>query len=452
MKKPTSVAFAVGCLAIFCSSAWSVPLLQPTDPILAIDTDPPTTMPRMSAYPGAEPPANALDGIAGTKYLNFGTLNTGFIVTPGSGPSVLQSLMFRTANDAIGRDPTSWRIWGTNDPITSIEHSTGDAENWSLIAEGPVALPGTLPDDGIDDFRLTDGPLLPFANSSSYSSYKLVFPTIKNFPAANSMQIADVFMFSDMAGTVPIPLTDFDPVIAVHVEPRGVEAPDSRSPANETVINAIDQMVTTKYLNFGRQNSGFIVTPAVGASVIDSFQITTANDAPGRDPATWELYGTNESIMSTDHSRGDGEAWTLIDSGSVELPAERDTLGPIVTVDNTTAYNSYRMLFPAVKDNTIPPAMASTDSMQLAEIQFFGNLAGGLPGDFNSDGKVDAADYVVWRKTNGTQPGYDMWRTNFGSPAGAGSSLGGSAVPEPGTLGLGLFTLLALGWLRRQMT
>ena len=25
-----------------------------------------------------------------------------------------------------------------------------------------------------------------------------------------------------------------------------------------------------------------------------------------------------------------------------------------------------------------------------------------LPGDFNSDGTVDAADYVVWRKTDGT--------------------------------------------------
>jgi len=421
-----------------------------TDPILAIDTDPPTSMPRMSAYPGGEAPANALDGIAGTKYLNFGTLNTGFIVTP-SGPSMVQSLQFRTANDAVGRDPTSWRIWGTNDPITSVEHSTGDAENWTLISEGPVALPGTLPDGGGDDFRNELGPLLPFANSNTYSSYRLVFPTIKNFPAANSMQIADVFMFEDMAGTDPIPLSDFDPVIAVHVEPRGVEEPDSSSPGNETVVNLIDGMVATKYLNFGRQNSGFIVTPAAGASVIDSFQMTTANDAPGRDPATWELYGTNEPIMSTNHSQGDGEAWTLIDSGSVELPAERDTLGPLVTVENTAAYNSYRMLFPAVKDNSDPPAMMSTDSMQLAEIQFFGNLAAGISGDFNSDGKVDAADYVAWRQT-GSPGGYEMWRTNFGRTSGSGSSVGGSAaVPEPGAVGLGLLALVSIAGLQRRL-
>ena len=33
-----------------------------------------------------------------------------------------------------------------------------------------------------------------------------------------------------------------------------------------------------------------------------------------------------------------------------------------------------------------------------------------LPGDFNDDGTVDAADYVVWRKTDGTQAGYNTWR------------------------------------------
>jgi hypothetical protein len=58
----------------------------------------------------------------------------------------------------------------------------------------------------------------------------------------------------------------------------------------------------------------------------------------------------------------------------------------------------------------------------------------GLPGDYNSDGSVDAADYVAWRKTgvNG-QLGYDTWRANFGklSPEG-----GSNLVPEPYGLGI----------------
>jgi hypothetical protein len=58
-----------------------------------------------------------------------------------------------------------------------------------------------------------------------------------------------------------------------------------------------------------------------------------------------------------------------------------------------------------------------------------------IPGDYNSDGSVDAADYVTWRKDptafGGDPDGYNTWRTNFGRTSGAGSSLGGSAVPEP---------------------
>jgi hypothetical protein len=61
-------------------------------------------------------------------------------------------------------------------------------------------------------------------------------------------------------------------------------------------------------------------------------------------------------------------------------------------------------------------------------------------GDFNADGVVDAADYVVWRKSDGSKEGYDFWRTNFGR-ASAGSGTAGSpgsstAVPEPGFVAL----------------
>jgi hypothetical protein len=70
-----------------------------------------------------------------------------------------------------------------------------------------------------------------------------------------------------------------------------------------------------------------------------------------------------------------------------------------------------------------------------------------LPGDFNNDGTVDAADYVVWRNglgTTYTQVDYNAWRANFGrSAAGAVSATAGvpssanPAVPEP-TAGVSL--------------
>lgn len=89
-----------------------------------------------------------------------------------------------------------------------------------------------------------------------------------------------------------------------------------------------------------------------------------------------------------------------------------------------------------------------------------------LRGDYNSDGKVDTADYVIWRKYNGvmggaqfgpgdgtgdgnvTQGDCNCWRANYGKTtgAGSGSSFGASAtaVPEPGSLLLSAASGLAV--------
>jgi hypothetical protein len=71
-----------------------------------------------------------------------------------------------------------------------------------------------------------------------------------------------------------------------------------------------------------------------------------------------------------------------------------------------------------------------------------------LPGDYNEDEIVDAADYTVWRDHLGSgtslpnddtagveQDDYRRWKANFGESAGAGSSaFDNVAVPEPATL------------------
>jgi hypothetical protein len=65
-----------------------------------------------------------------------------------------------------------------------------------------------------------------------------------------------------------------------------------------------------------------------------------------------------------------------------------------------------------------------------------------LPGDYNADGTVDAADYAVWRDNEGTistlpndpiggtigQAQYDQWRVHFGQTSGSRVT---AAVPEP---------------------
>ena len=72
-------------------------------------------------------------------------------------------------------------------------------------------------------------------------------------------------------------------------------------------------------------------------------------------------------------------------------------------------------------------------------------------GDYNQDGFVDAADYVVWRKTDGTQAGYDIWRANFGATLGVGSGASARvAIPEPATLMLLAFTAASWSLGRRR--
>ncbi len=68
-------------------------------------------------------------------------------------------------------------------------------------------------------------------------------------------------------------------------------------------------------------------------------------------------------------------------------------------------------------------------------------IATGLPGDFNHDDTVDAADYVVWRKGMGseyTPNHYTEWRANFGRTAAGAAAIaaGHPAVPEPNTFAL----------------
>jgi T5SS/PEP-CTERM-associated repeat protein len=87
-------------------------------------------------------------------------------------------------------------------------------------------------------------------------------------------------------------------------------------------------------------------------------------------------------------------------------------------------------------------------------------VIGNLPGDYNRNSVVDAADYIVWRNSlsqsgsglaadgNGNNQidtgDYDVWRTHFGQIVGSGAgsdNFTNSAVPEPASI-----VLLLLGF------
>jgi hypothetical protein len=90
----------------------------------------------------------------------------------------------------------------------------------------------------------------------------------------------------------------------------------------------------------------------------------------------------------------------------------------------------------------------TASDLYIKSMEILGPAPEGVPGDYNDNGTVDAADYVLWRnggplqnEVAGATPGqvtaedYAAWRAWFGntSAGAAGSQLQAASVPEPGT-------------------
>jgi hypothetical protein len=359
------------CLLLLSGQAWAQ-LLDTSDSAIGIDTN--SVFALNGRYPGAEGPANAVDGNPATKYLNFGREGSGLIVTPFAAIPV-ESFRITTANDAPGRDPASWQLFGFDGTLTTTStgaspaiNPDGLAEPWILIASGNVALPGNPTIN--NDQRGVVGPLVvinPGFADAGYDNYKIVFPTVKDNTQGNvdSLQFADIQFYSDELGTgASAFLSAGDPTIGV--DAIKAWSGSSYPVPNETPAKVLDQLSNTKYLNFGKDGAGLIITNSGGAVTVGTMQLTTAGDATNRDPASYELYGTNDPIQSADNSNGlGGESWSLISSGALSLPLTRQDSTTFVPINAAAAYKSYKLVFPTLRN---APA---TNSMQIADVQFY---------------------------------------------------------------------------------
>jgi hypothetical protein len=166
-------------------------------------------------------------------------------------------------------------------------------------------------------------------------------------------------------------------------------------------------------------------------------------------------------VPSLQFSR-DGLNWQLgmLGSGAPLLLPGSETEDPrfqllfffgMSTLDGTGEWEEvspgvYRVVFSATAGNT-----SSIFDSEIGVGEMFITLEFWPPpileGDFNGDGRVDVADYVLWRKNpnshGGNPAGYVTWRTNFGNSGSAGAS-GNAAVPEPSSIGILLLGMLLM--------
>jgi len=132
--------------------------------------------PTSNNSPSNETAVNAFDGNPGTKYLNFDKQNAGVTVKLSQG-RVVQKFTITTANDAVERDPASYKLYGSNDGI-----------NWVLLSEGPLSLSNS---------RFTVSGEIAVANTNAYIYYFIKFPSIKD-NSGNSVQISEVTYYYDL--------------------------------------------------------------------------------------------------------------------------------------------------------------------------------------------------------------------------------------------------------------
>jgi hypothetical protein len=184
-----------------------------------------------------------------------------------------------------------------------------------------------------------------------YKHYQVLYTAVRG---AGSAKISDV----ELIGVTEDVLVDItSPGNTIYGYPTDVDWPGSENP-----LMALDNDIRTNYRhNKGEDKpTGFVVTPSK-KKVVNRLTITTADDAPERDPVAFKFYGSDGDIYAG--------PWTLIASGKIddfnqETPWPRMTKNETpIMFDSDVAYKHYRLMITEVRDP------GSADSMQLAEVE-----------------------------------------------------------------------------------
>ena len=153
-------------------------------------------------------------------------------------------------------------------------------------------------------------------------------------------------------------------------------------------MNAFDNTTATKWLDFANsfpstRSSWIQYQYANGLQcAVSRYTVSSANDAPERDPANWHLLGSN-----------DGATWVTLDVQTNQVFTNRfQTQSYVIT--NTASYNVYRLQI----DSVANPAIAN--SVQLSELEFIGTPAYGFSWSFG-DGVTSTSQNPQHTYTSG---------------------------------------------------
>jgi hypothetical protein len=246
-------------------------------------------------------------------------------------------------------------------------------------------------------------------------------------------------------------------------------------------VSSIDSVTLRLFVtNIGELDNGLDVK---GSETVQAFRPTTANSAWIEGSGVSGPFATPDNGMSTFAQRVQGsQNWA--GSAGLGTPGIDYLIVPVASQTfgaNTSPGGAFDLVFTDVSFMSDWAAGSNSglflrtqfEASNNAAISFFTRNAANLNvrpelivsytliGDYNQNDVVDAADYIVWRKTlgqtgsglaadgngnNQIDPGdYDVWSANFGKTAGSGATAGlpsSVLVPEPTSLLLLLCSLI----------
>ncbi|MEZ6101606.1 MAG: PEP-CTERM sorting domain-containing protein [Pirellulaceae bacterium] len=180
-----------------------------------------------------------------------------------------------------------------------------------------------------------------------------------------------------------------------------------------------------------------------GGSTIDinGYEIASPNGALR--VANWNsLQDQNVDAIGA----GSGQHWTQGGTSSANGVVEGFLLGS-TTFSPSTEFSLGSVYAPNIGDANLEFTYSIVGGQTVSgHIEFV--TTGGVPGDYNKNGTVDAADYTVWKDNFGSSTNldadgngngtidaadYTVWKDNFGLSGAAGAI---SSVPEPASASL----------------
>jgi hypothetical protein len=124
-------------------------------------------------------------------------------------------------------------------------------------------------------------------------------------------------------------------ILSVNIENTG------GATAGEGSTKAVDNSVETKFLIFSYAPNLFMQLQFRNEQHITSYSLTSANDAPNRDPKNWTLAASK-----------DGTTWETVDTRTNETFATRK-LTKTYEFTNNSSYKYYRLNISAIGSGTL---------------------------------------------------------------------------------------------------